>query len=67
MPDFPQNSAPPVPLANPIGFDEDPLIKISNQRAMEDHAEKTIPVVATVGIARPVCIGWALSPGGTII
>ena len=48
MPDFPQNSAPPVPLANPIGFDEDPLIKISNQRAMEDHAEKTIPVVDAI-------------------
>ena len=48
MPDFLQNSAPPVPLANPIGFDEDPLIKISNQRAMEDHAEKTIPVVDAI-------------------
>jgi len=48
MPDFSQNSAPPVPLANPIGFDEDSLIKISNQRAMEDHAEKTIPVVNAI-------------------
>ena len=48
MPDFRQNSAPPVPFANPIGFDEDPLIKISNQRAMEDHAEKTIPVVDAI-------------------
>ena len=45
MPDSLPNSAPPVTLANPVGFDEDPLIKLSNQKATEAHVEQSAPII----------------------
>ena len=37
-----------IPLASPIGFDEDPLLKLANQRAIESHIEQSAPIVNTL-------------------